>query len=227
MRGLILALMSNVCYLAVILIFLVVTARYPVATSDSCSLPGGYCSLLVVITRYRSLLLVPTFSVIYILHRTKNSNLFNTKNSNLYDKNCTQENVKCHIQHEECWLRWIVIEQANYKYHHFPLIFPGWKKWCSHTFKVSSKEAIVIHSDKMKAKYMKKDVSKSTFRKLAGWNLATLLQINFFTDNFQRFKLHERLRTATSRSCIKCLKSTCEIIFCCVWWLKFCNLYMK
>ena len=23
-----------------------------------------------------------------------------TKNSNLFDKNCTEENVKCHIQHE-------------------------------------------------------------------------------------------------------------------------------
>ena len=45
--------------------------------------------------------------VIFILQETKNSNLF--------DKNCAQENVKCHIQHEETWLRWIVVEQANYK----------------------------------------------------------------------------------------------------------------
>ena len=47
--GLILVLMSNMCYLVVILIFLwflVVTAHY-------CSLLGGYCSLL----------LVPTFSM--------------------------------------------------------------------------------------------------------------------------------------------------------------------
>ena len=29
-------------------------------------------------------------------------------------KNYTQENVKWHIQHEDSWLRWIVIEQANY-----------------------------------------------------------------------------------------------------------------
>ena len=28
-----------------------------------------------------------------------------TKNSSLFDKNCSQENVKCHIQHEESWLR--------------------------------------------------------------------------------------------------------------------------
>ena len=32
---------------------------------------------------------------------------------------------------------------------------------------------------------------------------------------------------ATSRSCIKCLKSTCAIVFYCISWLKFCNLYMK
>ena len=38
-----------------------------------------------------------------------------TKNPNLYDKNCTQENVKCHIQHEESWLRWILIEKMSYK----------------------------------------------------------------------------------------------------------------
>ena len=38
-----------------------------------------------------------------------------TKNSSLFDKNCTQENVKCHILHEESWFGWIVIEQVNYK----------------------------------------------------------------------------------------------------------------
>ena len=54
MRGLILVLMSNVCYLAVILIFLVVTTRYLVATVDCYSLPSGYCSLPVVTARYRS-----------------------------------------------------------------------------------------------------------------------------------------------------------------------------
>ena len=37
------------------------------------------------------------------------------KNSNLFDKICTQENVQCHIQHEESWLRWIVVEQVQYK----------------------------------------------------------------------------------------------------------------
>ena len=36
-------------------------------------------------------------------------------NSYLFDKNCTQESVKCHIQHKESWLGWIAIEQVNYK----------------------------------------------------------------------------------------------------------------
>ena len=30
-----------------------------------------------------------------------------------------------------------------------------------------------------------------------------------------------------SPSGIKCLKSTCKIIFYCIWWLKFCDLYIK
>ena len=46
--------------------------------------------------------------------------------------------------------------------------------------------------------------------KFAGWNLATLLRINFFTNNFQGFWLNEHLPMATSRSCTKYLKSTCE-----------------
>ena len=54
MRGLILALMSNVCYLAVILIFLVVTARYLVVTARYCSLRGGYWWLLLLTGRYWS-----------------------------------------------------------------------------------------------------------------------------------------------------------------------------
>ena len=38
-----------------------------------------------------------------------------TKNSNLLGKSCTQEKFKCHIQHEETWLKWIVIEPVNCK----------------------------------------------------------------------------------------------------------------
>ena len=71
MRGLILALISNVCYLAVILIlfgdYLVVTARYLVVTACYLVVTGGYYSLLVVTARYRSSLLVPTFSMNAIL----------------------------------------------------------------------------------------------------------------------------------------------------------------
>ena len=37
------------------------------------------------------------------------------KKFNLFDKNCTQENVKSHIQHEDSWLRWIANEQVNFK----------------------------------------------------------------------------------------------------------------
>ena len=38
-----------------------------------------------------------------------------TKNFHLFDKNHSQDNVKCHIQNEESWLRRIVIELVNYK----------------------------------------------------------------------------------------------------------------
>ena len=34
-------------------------------------------------------------------HRTKSFILQETNNSNLFDKNFTQENVKCHIQQED------------------------------------------------------------------------------------------------------------------------------
>ena len=60
---------------------------------------------------------------IYIKTRSKMKDLScdlyigRNENANLFDKNCTQENVKCHIQHEESRLRWIVIEQVNVKYH--------------------------------------------------------------------------------------------------------------
>ena len=62
MRRLILVLMSNVCYLAEILIYVVVTVRYLVITSVYCSLlvvvTSGYCPLLVVTACYWWLLLV-------------------------------------------------------------------------------------------------------------------------------------------------------------------------
>ena len=42
-----------------------------------------------------------------------------------------------------------------------------------------------MDSEEMKVKYMKQDVWKSFLRELAGWHLATSLQINFFTYSFQ------------------------------------------
>ena len=65
MRVLVLVLMSDMFYLSINFDFLVVTAGY-------CSLPDGYCSLVVVTASYRSLLLVPTFSM----------KVFNVSNNN-------------------------------------------------------------------------------------------------------------------------------------------------
>ena len=56
------------------------------------------------------------------------------KNSNVFDKNCTQENVKCHIQYEK----------GN-------IIFRLY-------LKAFLEEVIVMHTQKMRAKYMKEDV---------------------------------------------------------------------
>ena len=58
---------------------------------------------------------------------------------------------------------------------------------CSHNFKVSLEEVIMMRSDKMNGKFMKKDASKNFFRKLAGWHLAISLRINFCTDYFPGF----------------------------------------
>ena len=44
-----------------------------------------------------------------------------------------------------------------------------------------------MHSGKKKAKYMRYYVQKSFSCKLAGWHLATSLEIDFFTDNFEGF----------------------------------------
>ena len=61
------------------------------------------------------------------------------------------------------------------------------KKLCSQTFKASSEEVIVMRSEKMKEKYMKEDVWKSSFHKLAGCHLAITLRTNLFIDSFQWF----------------------------------------
>ena len=74
MRGLILVLMSDVCYLAVILIFLVIAAHYLVVTAGYCSLRGGYWWLLLVAARYLSFpILVCMGSLIYFRDYRKRS----------------------------------------------------------------------------------------------------------------------------------------------------------
>ena len=95
-------------------------------------------------------------------------------NSNLFDKNRTQDNVKNG--------NWTGKLQATLAF-----AYICWKKFCSHAFKASSEEVIVMRSLKMKSKYMKEDVWDSFFRKLAGWHLATSVQITLFADNFQGF----------------------------------------
>ena len=123
-----------------------------------------------------------------------------TMNSNLLGKNCTQKKVRCHIQHEESWLRWIVIKQVNY---YFPL--------CTLSKPIRKKQPCVFweNEGKMHEGGWVKEFSLLT----SGWYLATSLYINFSTDNFQGFWVHETFRIATSSSCIKCLISTCEILF--------------
>ena len=72
-----------------------------------------------------------------------------TKNFDLFDKICTQENVKCHIQHEESWLWWILYFLEEIVFGHFQSIFGKSNR---------------MYSEKMKAKYMNEDVWKSFFR---------------------------------------------------------------
>ena len=80
--------MLNVCYLVIILIFfcgyLVVTARYLLVTGCYCSLRVGYCLLVVVTARYRSLLLVPTISMNEL---SKSADYLDVGYSRIFDKN--------------------------------------------------------------------------------------------------------------------------------------------
>ena len=70
-----------------------------------------------------------------------------TKNSNLFDKNCTHENVKCHIPHEESWLRRIMIKQVNYNNRvTISSTYIFWQKLNLLTFKASLEEVIVMHA---------------------------------------------------------------------------------
>ena len=62
-------------YVVVTACYLVVTARYLVVTGDS-------CSLLMVTSRYRSLLLVPTFTMSDFFARKKNQTFSSNKYAN-------------------------------------------------------------------------------------------------------------------------------------------------
>ena len=92
----------------------------------------------------------------------------------------------------------------------------------------------------------------STWRKLP-WmtrNWTGKLQVTIFSTDIFRKKLCSQTLKASSQEVIrcilrkwkqnawrrmcenfsiwyKCLKSTCEIAFYCIWWLKFCNFYIK
>ena len=93
MRELILVLMSNACYLVVILIFWWLLGGYGLLPSGYCWLmlahylmvTGGYCSLPVVTTRYLSVLLVPTFTI---------NNNFIPKKKNVLSLKMTKHYVK-------------------------------------------------------------------------------------------------------------------------------------
>ena len=65
---------------------------------------------------------------------------------------------------------------------------------------------MMMRYEKMMAKYIKGYVCERVFfSKFSGWQLATSLRINIFTDNFQKFWLNEHLPMVTSRFYTKCL----------------------
>ena len=82
MRGMILVLMSNVCYLAITFIFLVVTWWLLLVTQWLLLLTWW---LLVVTVRYRSVLLLSTFS----MHARNIHTPSNNNNSSQFAKNTT------------------------------------------------------------------------------------------------------------------------------------------
>ena len=86
MRGMILVLMSNVCYLAITFIFLVVTWWLLLVTQWLLLLTWW---LLVVAARYRSVLLLSTFSMnARNIHTPSNNN-----NNSQFAKNTTFQNT--------------------------------------------------------------------------------------------------------------------------------------
>ena len=62
-------------------------------------------------------------------------------------------------------------------------------KILAHFQNLFGKVILIKYSEKMNAKYMKENVWKSIFiHKVAGWHLATSLQINFFTTVFRVYR---------------------------------------
>ena len=63
----------------------------------------------------------------------------------------------------------------------------SWRKLCPDTFKASSEEVIMMHSEKTKKNTWRRMCEGVFFHKLAGWHLATPLLVNLFTNSFQGF----------------------------------------
>ena len=62
-----------------------------------------------------------------------------------------------------------------------PFAFISRKKLCSHTFKASSEEVMVLCAEEMRAKYIKEDVWNNFFHKLTDCHLTASLRINYFS----------------------------------------------
>ena len=90
------------------------------------------------------------YKKVQIKTQSKKLCITRTNDSKLFNKNCTQENVKCHFQH------WTSDWTGKLQEYHFPL-----KE--TETFQASSDEVIVIYSEKM-ANYIKEHVWKLHYR---------------------------------------------------------------
>ena len=96
--------------------------------------------------------------IFILLLEMKNSKFF-------FDKNCTQENIKCH---NWTWrkLTWMNCNWTGKLQVTLLSAYISRKKLCSLTLKAPSEEVILTYSAKMKAKYIKEDVWKSFFIQL-------------------------------------------------------------
>ena len=108
----------------------------------------------------------------------------------------TRCTARCHLMYtrlyKQSYSRWRKLTQMNRHWTGklqvtllFSYIF--WEKLCSHTFKASSKEVMVMTSEKMKAKYIKEDVWKRFFYLPAGIS-QLLYELTFSQKIFRDFK---------------------------------------